>query len=89
MEGKDAGSCAACAIREVTEEEMYLPADWVGPFFRALEAHPQGQTVVHMVQPSRGVVHHLALWFVRLPDEWSAATSMPHKVSLSPLRARR
>ena len=65
MDAADAGSYATCAIREVSEEEIYVPAEWVGPFLRAVEANPTGQTVVQLTR--RGVVHHVALWFVRLP----------------------
>ena len=72
MEAKDDGQYHRCALREL-REEMNVPRHWKEDVGVELASSPDGRLLLHLNQPHRNRIHHLAMWVVRVPEDHATA----------------
>lgn len=72
MEAKDDEQYHRCALREL-REEVNIPKHWQEDLSVELASSPDGRLLLHLNQPHRNRIHHLAIWVVRVPEDHAAA----------------
>ena len=72
MDAKDDEQYHRCALREL-REEVNVPKQWQEDLGVELASSPDGRLLLHLPQPHRNRIHHLAMWVVRVPEDHAAA----------------
>lgn len=72
MDAKDDEQYHRCALREL-REEVNVPKQWQEDLGVELASSPDGRLLLHLPQPHRNRIHHLAMWVVRVPQDHAKA----------------